>query len=518
MKKIFIILMLSLSMVSCLTMRGLVDEVTDAAVAKVERDVEVETEEVVLKNVELAVDDAVDVTLDEAGIEKALPTEQEIIDAVKSYDLEGLKELLAEIEDVRTIVGDNVLLCHMAEEAMGMIGQKNELLSLLVEKKAYIMQVDSEGKKMTRYADEMEMYGSPRMDYMNEIIGDKFMRRIKALRADDLDTIISMTDYFPIDDYLLQSAVDEKAFSVAEWVIEQGVSVDGVVPKSGDSLLHLACNGRPINTLFDDRIDFVKTLLDAGVEVNMKNKKGDTPIGILFLAEDAGKHGSRNSLAKVLLDAGADVNTVTSRNRTLLYHAVLKRNDSLIKLLLDSGSVIDNKSIEDLNLSLNVIKMFMDRDVLPEKFAKNVISFSDKTEQLDFIKMLIDSGVSPSAFNLPDVTRNFAALKFLVESGADINSGKIVQSCVADFRDTEVLGYLVENGADLNKKFHNDMTALHYAVRYKKNDIVEFLIANNVDVNAVDSTGKTPLDYCKERNEVLMDILTEAGAKVAEEL
>lgn len=524
MKKILIVLLISMSVFSCLTTGNILGALTDAAsekaavavVEEVSKDVDDSTETTgVHKDSETAEISSVHKDSEPA---KVVPTEQLIVDAVKAYDLDGLTQLLADVEDVKTIVGDDVLLCHLAEEAMGMTAEKNEVLALLVEKKAYILQVDKDGKSMTRYAHAMEMGGTDRTNYMDEVIGDKFQKRIEALRSDDLDTIISMTQYFPVDAYLLRSAVKEKAIKVAFWVMEQGVPIDGINPKTGDNLLHLACNDSPIGNLFESRADLVNTLIAEGVDINLKNKKGNTPIAQLFIDRGA-KNGSPDLLVKILLDAGADVNTVSSQKITLLNHATRRRSDELVSLLLDEGAVIDDGSLNDMNLSIAVMTMFLDKGANPDAFADNLRSFSsDPDAQLEFSKDLIARGASMSAFILQDLRNNFEVVKYLVEQGADINGGTILMSCLAEYKGMERIEYLINHGADVNKKFYQDKTALQFAVRTREIEPVIYLIEHGAELNAVDEKGKTPLDYCKAKNEDMMNALIEAGAKSASEL
>lgn len=521
MKKILILLLLTWSVISCATTDDLIEEVVDAADEKavmVAVEEAPKTDEAGVDTGEVIEPEETIEPVVEAAPEKILPTEQEIVDLVKEYDLEGLTELLADIDDVKAIVGDDVLLCHMAEESMGMTAVKNELLALLVEKKAYILQVDNDKKSMRRYVNEMGMGGTERSNYIDEVIGDKFQVRINALRSDDLETIMSMTEYFPVDAYLLQSAVEEKATKVALWVIEQGIPVSGIAPETGDSLLHIACNGKPYNHLFDERVDLVKNLLAEGLDVNLKNKKGDTPIAQLFLVQ-GGKNGNMNLLAKVLLDAGADVNTVTSKNLSLINHATRLRYDELVRLLLDEGAVIDDNTLNDMNLTPAAMTMFLEKGANPDAFTDNLmIFFSDYEAQFDFIKNLLDRGASLPAFNLPDVRKNVDALKYLIEQGADVNDGNILQSFIVEFQDLDTLDYLVLHGADLEKTFYNDMTAMHFAVKYKQIEAVVYLIEQGVELNPVDLKGNTPLDYCSVKNENLMNVLLDAGAKKSSDL
>jgi len=58
---------------------------------------------------------------------------------------------------------------------------------------------------------------------------------------------------------------------------------------------------------------------------------------------------------------------------------------------------------------------------------------------------------------------------------------------------------------------------LHYVANRGRNEIVELLIAEGVDVNMKDDLGFTPLDYA-ERHPETADLLREHGGKTAEEL
>jgi ankyrin repeat protein len=363
----------------------------------------------------------------------------------------------------------------------------------------------------------MEMYGTERTNYMDEILDDKFQRRIDALRSDNLDEIIALTEVMPVNSYLLKSAVQEKATEVTSWVIAQGISADFIDLKTGKSLLYIACDGKPYDFTFDNRIELVKTLLDAGADVNLKDNKGDTPIGRMFINQ-GGKHGDPISLVKVLLEAGADVNDVTSQNQSLLLHATLRKNDALVRLFLDEGATIDEGTLTSMNISPAAMKMFMDNGADPVNFVDNIQGITDPEAQHDFVVLLMEKGAAASDFDLRFVRDNFKTLTYLVESGADVATSDVLMNCISDYKGIERIKYLVEHGADLTRKYYKDYTALHFAVKSKKSDVTAYLIAQGAELNPVDSKGKTPLDYCKSRDEALMTLLIEAGAKSASEL
>ncbi|MDP6679982.1 MAG: ankyrin repeat domain-containing protein, partial [Verrucomicrobiota bacterium] len=63
------------------------------------------------------------------------------------------------------------------------------------------------------------------------------------------------------------------------------------------------------------------------------------------------------------------------------------------------------------------------------------------------------------------------------------------------------------------------MTPLHWVAFGGKNEIVELLILNGADVNAMNNDGDTPLDFAiKFKNTETTELLRKHGAKTVEEL
>ena len=89
----------------------------------------------------------------------------------------------------------------------------------------------------------------------------------------------------------------------------------------------------------------VKMLLDAGCDIEIKNKsestgsKGDTPlICVAFWGHD--------EIAKILLDAGGNVNARDENQVTSLHEAVRLDNVSIAKLLLENGANSQAKDVD----------------------------------------------------------------------------------------------------------------------------------------------------------------------------
>jgi len=84
-----------------------------------------------------------------------------------------------------------------------------------------------------------------------------------------------------------------------------------------------------------------------------------------------------------------------------------------------------------------------------------------------------------------------------------------------------VVELLIAEGADVNAvnggRFM-EQTALHIAVSYGHDDIVEILLANGADVNARTYSGKTALEMAAKKGHVkIAELLREHGAVMLRE-
>jgi len=68
--------------------------------------------------------------------------------------------------------------------------------------------------------------------------------------------------------------------------------------------------------------------------------------------------------------------------------------------------------------------------------------------------------------------------------------------------DVETVKTLLDKNPELIRSSdENGKTALHYAARFGKKDIVELLLANKADINAKNKDGRTPLHQAAERSD-----------------
>ncbi|MEE2615543.1 MAG: ankyrin repeat domain-containing protein [Verrucomicrobiota bacterium] len=84
---------------------------------------------------------------------------------------------------------------------------------------------------------------------------------------------------------------------------------------------------------------------------------------------------------------------------------------------------------------------------------------------------------------------------------------------------TPIVERLLDKGADVKVTDANGETPLHDAATFGRIEIVKMLLVHKADVNAVTPEKKTPLDYAIEANaENITDLLKQNGGKTGSEL
>ena len=82
----------------------------------------------------------------------------------------------------------------------------------------------------------------------------------------------------------------------------------------------------------------------------------------------------------------------------------------------------------------------------------------------------------------------------------------------------EAVKHHLDAGVDVNVKDEGGETPLHIAAGGYK-EIVELLITNVTEVNTIDHSGKTPIDWANARRQTeITALLRKHGAKTGEEL
>jgi ankyrin repeat protein len=227
--------------------------------------------------------------------------------------------------------------------------------------------------------------------------------------------------------------------------VAEAVKSESTTVKAPDISIHDAA--------YKGNIEVVKQHLAAGTDVNMKDKRGMTPL-------HPAVGGNHPKIVELLIAKGADVNTVVSgiqhKGRTPLDIATNPDNP--------------NASAELANL---LRKHGGKRGAELEAEGKPTESVAEATQP------------EPPTAKTPDASLWKATL----------------------FGEIEPAKQAIADGADVNAKDEDTGdTPLHRAVVAAldsgRNEVVELLIANGADVNAMGGTfGGTPLDITKRLSE-----------------
>jgi ankyrin repeat protein len=131
---------------------------------------------------------------------------------------------------------------------------------------------------------------------------------------------------------------------VVSRLIELGENIEAKDKNDMTPLLMICSRGKEQDDLFkkDQRYQIAKILLDAGANVFVSNKRGETP---LSYAVDSDNH----LIVKLLIQNGADVNTLTFDELPILYKA---HSPQISKLLTDAGALDDGAAGEILERKL----------------------------------------------------------------------------------------------------------------------------------------------------------------------
>ena len=80
----------------------------------------------------------------------------------------------------------------------------------------------------------------------------------------------------------------------------------------------------------------------------------------------------------------------------------------------------------------------------------------------------------------------------------------------------EIVAMLIEAGADVNERDENGTPALNTAVRFRRNQLIDFLLRSGAEINAADkSSGRTALKLAVEIKDIeTVKQLIEAGANL----
>ena len=251
-------------------------------------------------------------------------------------------------------------------------------------------------------------------------------------------------------------------------------------------------------------LDAMKLLIERGAEVNARNAFGST--ALMWAAHDAQK-------VRFLLAHGADVNKATKTGRTALMIAALSNPSAeTVRMLLERGadqSLVDNL---DNNAFLSALK---GNDAATIRLLADSPGDVNRADPLGETPLMREAAM-----------RNIEAVKLLLEKGAKVNAaspgdsprlkvknGKVELGgftpliMAATYGPPALVKVLLDAGAKVNVADVRGMTPLMLATTSDHSDpaIVKMLLDHSADFTAKSAAGETALDWARKfgRNDVI---------------
>jgi ankyrin repeat protein len=279
-------------------------------------------------------------------------------------------------------------------------------------------------------------------------------------------------------------------------------------------------------------IDTVRTLLDAGADVNQVTNYG-------WSALLAATQNRNYQLARFLIDNGADVNLANDGGWTPLYLATDNRNIEdgdyptrqpdmgdleYIQLLLDSGAEVNARMVESSETRTVFTNQWLDEE------GATAFLRASQSGDVDLMRLLLEHGADPFINTELNVT------PLQVAAGIGWVEGVTREHSTA--KTVEAVQLLLDLGVDPNVQADTGRTALHGAAHKGATEVVQLLVEAGArmdvrDYGNTDNRGSPelaahtwlPVDYADglvrvgvqsaiphpETGQLLRDLMAEVG-------
>lgn len=295
------------------------------------------------------------------------------------------------------------------------------------------------------------------------------------------------------------------------------------------------------------------TLLNQGANVNTQDSFKFSPLHSALECLEAGLE----DVTKLLVAKGADVNKKDRNNRTPLHTAIDRGHETVIEYLLDKGAdvhALDKNLKTPLHLATSGAGTIATATALLKRGANVNALDSLRSSPLhsaarflgrdsgSMIKLLLAYGADFNAQDECDRTplheaanaAGLDAITILLAAGANINTLDTSYSTplhlafrLVGMGDSEkIIRLLLAKGASavVNAEDQNSFRPLHLAVYQESPILVNLLLVNGADIDAMNKYGETALDIAAKirppgsTNTVVATLLKRKGARHGSEI
>jgi ankyrin repeat protein len=297
-------------------------------------------------------------------------------------------------------------------------------------------------------------------------------------RTDTGRSILFMTYQAEMIDYLIQHGADVTACT-----------------HDGNTLLHRAVVYFP---------QLIPTIIAHHADINAQNNQGQTPLMI------ACQHNALESACQ-LISLGADKRILDKTNHNALYYA-----DQAQLLHHEAQDQHINHQLQELVTPRNIKEELMEA-IISKDENKVASIIHEEREYFDFCAPFEDLDITP--LMLAATQSTLQIVQRIVATGHNHRyTNRLGQHVLLmPIQDPDIFEFLIQNIPCINECDNQGKTVLMNAIELHGNNrnIIDALLAKNIDINAKNINGKTALIMAVELNNYsLAKVLVEHGANV----
>jgi ankyrin repeat protein len=290
---------------------------------------------------------------------------------------------------------------------------------------------------------------------------------------------------------------EDKPPNMVQILIEAGANINEQTPENW-TVLHFAAK-------IGD-IERVELAIANKADINARTKDLWTPLHLAI-------HHQNSQIVRKLLAADADISVKTDRGVTALHFAVNAEDESVLDLLLSHVSrdaslsfvnQLANSGYTALHLAAELAWVGMVYSLLRKRADAKLQDNDSKTA----LQLVPENNNEVTFLLLPETANLIGNL--IVEPGQ-----KTVLHIAASKGHLRVIELLIKDKVDVNAVDEEKMTPLHEAVKYHQLRAVRLLLKNSANVKAEDAKGRQPLHLAAASNQDQVGTaLLNAGASV----